>query len=122
MMTGIIFYSCTYDKVSVIKPSCNTPATVSFNNDILPIFQNSCSTSGCHTGTSLAGNLNLEAGHAFISLMKPGSGYLDTINPNYSLLYSQMKSASKPMPPSGNLDDCKTSLILKWIQQKAKNN
>ncbi|MGZ3883929.1 MAG: c-type cytochrome domain-containing protein [Bacteroidia bacterium] len=120
LATGIT--DCTKDKGQLPPPVCNTPAVVSFSADVNPLFQTYCSTSGCHTGGSPAGNLNLDAASSYTALMKPGSGYIDTVNANFSLLYSQMISASSPMPPTGKLDDCKTGLILKWIQQKAKHN
>jgi len=121
VIAGITFFSCKDDK-GYIKPDCTLPETVSFSNDIIPVFDKYCNTSGCHTGSNPSGHLSLDATVAYANLMKHGSGYIDTINPNYSLLYSQMISTSKPMPPYGNLDKCKTSLIFKWIQQKAKNN
>ena len=117
----VTLLGCTRDK-GRLTLNCETPVSISFNKDILPIFQTNCSTSGCHTGSNPTGNLNLDANVAYISLMKKGTGYIDTVNPNYSLLYSQMISSSDQMPPSGKLDDCKTNLIFKWIQQKAKNN
>ena len=117
----ITFFSCRRDK-GVPIAVCNTPQTISFAHDIVPIFQQNCSTFGCHTGTSPAGNLNLDVSAAYSHIMQTGSGYIDTLNPNFSLLYSQMISISDPMPPTGRLDNCKTDLVLKWIQQKAKNN
>ena len=118
---AVIFFSCTKDK-GTLQSSCNIPATVSFSKDIIPVFKQNCSTSGCHSGSNPAGNLNLDSAVAYTKLNKPGSGYLDTIQPNYSLLYSQMISTSNPMPPTGKLNGCTTSLILKWIEQKAKDN
>jgi hypothetical protein len=116
-----MFSRCTKD-VGRIKPICNIPETVSFSRDIIPLFQKNCSISGCHNSTSKTGNLNLEINVAYSSLMKSGSGYIDTINPNYSLLYSQMTSASNPMPPTGKLSNCDISLVFSWIEQKARNN
>jgi hypothetical protein len=101
---------------------CNIPETVSFNNDLVPLFNQNCSISGCHSGNAPAGNLNLEPVVAYSQLMKKSAGYVDTIHPQYSILYSQMSSASTPMPPTGNLDQCKIDLVMKWIEQKAKNN
>ena len=120
-LNGIAIFSCTAKKAE-LDPLCNMPQTVSFANDVLPIINANCSISGCHTGSSPTGNLDLDAAVAYTKLMKTGTGYIDTINPNFSLLYAQMISTSKPMPPTGKLDACKTGLILKWIQQKAKNN
>lgn len=115
------FYSCTYEKGEV-KVECSLPTTVSFNQDILPIFNANCSTPGCHTSAANAGSLNLESSIAYSQLLASGSGYVDTITPNFSVLYSKLISSSNPMPPTGKLDDCKIKLVLKWIEQKAKNN
>jgi hypothetical protein len=121
LITFTGFNNCTRDK-GYIKPICNTPDVVSFDKDVNPLFQTYCSTSGCHTGSNPTGHLSLDAASSYTALMKSGSGYIDTIHPTFSLLYSQMISASTPMPPTGKLDDCKTGMILKWIQQKAKHN
>src|SRR4029079_9028898 len=118
---SIIFCSCTYDNLES-HPCINMPASVSFNSDILPIFRTNCSTQLCHSGSEPTGNLNLEDAEAYNSLSKPGSGYLNTTTPTHSILYSQLFSSSLPMPPDGKLDPCSTALILKWIEQGAKNN
>lgn len=112
--------SCTYDKAST--DPCPLPTTVSFAADIQPIFNQYCNTIDCHSGPSPGGNLNLESVVAYAQLFKQGSGYIDTITPRYSVLYAQMNSTSKPMPPDGKLDRCTQELILKWVEQKAKNN
>ena len=117
----ILGYSCAHDSAEPFV-TCNPPDTVSFSTDILPILNAECNTSGCHSGTLPGVNLNLEPCHAFTELMKPGSGYIDTVNPKYSVLYAQMNSTSYPMPPTGKLDKCRIDLVLKWIRQKAKNN
>ncbi len=121
---ALVISSCKHDKGPNTEPEliCNPPATVSFNNDLKPIFNQYCNTSGCHSGSSPAGNLDLTPAVAYTQLMKPSKGYVDTINPQYSVLYADMNSSSDPMPPTGKLDKCKLELVMKWIQQKAKNN
>ena len=123
---GIVFFAmtaCHKDKQNQ-DTTCNQtlPAVVSFGNDMQPIFKNNCALSGCHSGTSPKGNLCLDSAVAYSQLMQPGKGYVDTLHPSYSILYLQMTSSSKPMPPAGKLDVCTTDLVLKWIEQKAKNN
>ena len=112
-------FSCKKKKASTTT-DCEVVDTVSFQKNIVPIFEAQCVS--CHCGSNASGNLNLEANVAYQNLSDPKSGYLDTINPTYSLLYASMISTSNPMPPNGKLDKCTTDLILKWIQQKAKNN
>ncbi len=117
----VVACSCMYKKTDPVIV-CATPEIVSFSRDIQPIFDNHCNTAGCHSGNNPAGNLNLEAAVAYAQLNKTGSGYIDTLNPNYSVLYASMIASSNPMPPTGKLDKCTLDLVLKWIQQKAKNN
>lgn len=112
--------SCVSEVAPQVPLKCEPPAIVSFQQDILPIFNKSCNTAGCHAGTNPGGNLNLEPGVAWNELMT--GGYIDTINPKFSILYAQMNSVSNPMPPTGKLDSCTIQLIFKWIEQKAKNN
>lgn len=121
IIIGITVFSCTYTKGD-LQVDCIMPNTVSFHQDILPIFNSQCNISGCHTSGVHAGNLNLEAAVAYSQLMQPGKGYIDTLNPEYSVLYNKLITTTNPMPLSGKLDNCKINLVLKWIQQKAKNN
>ena len=113
-----LFFSCNKEQTE----HCKIPAEVSFKNDIQPIFNLNCISSGCHAANKPAGGLNLESAGSYIELLGPKSGYIDTLNPNSSMLYISMTSATNPMPPKGKLDDCTNQLVLKWIQQKAKNN
>ena len=119
-LLGLTLVSISCKKEKAKNEVCTTLETVSFKNDVQPIFNQNCVS--CHSGASASGNLNLEASVAYQNLSDPKSGYLDTINPTYSLLYASMISTSNPMPPNGKLSHCATDLILKWIQQKAKNN
>lgn len=113
--------ACTYEKVEPFT-DCKTPAVVSFKQDIQPIFDMHCNNAGCHSGNNPAGNLNLEASQSYTQLWRKKSGYIDTLNPTYSVLYASMNATSNPMPPSGKLDACTLATVLKWIEQKAKNN
>lgn len=117
----VAFNSCTYEKAQ-LNISCDIPQQVSFSNDIIPVFNQHCNTAGCHSGASPTAGLNLDPATAYTQLMHPGSGYIDTITPKYSVLHASMNDASNPMPPTGKLDKCTLDLIYKWIEQKAKNN
>ena len=119
LLTLISLFSCTKAKVEDV---CTSPQNVSFQKDIQPIFNTNCATSGCHAGTKPAGSLNLEAYVAYVNLTDTKSGYIDTLYPKASLLYTCMTSVTNPMPPNGKLGKCTTDLILQWITQKAKNN
>jgi hypothetical protein len=118
------YNSCTYHKEEQVAPLCSgvTPDSVSFSNDIIPIFTTNCAMSGCHEGSSPGGNLNLSAVSAYSQLSKKGSGYINVSNPTYSVLYSSLVSGSPPMPPSGSISSCDLQLIKNWMSQGGKNN
>ncbi len=111
-------FSCSYTE---IDPTCTKqlPDTISFGKNIIPILNANCNSSKCHSGSSPAGFLDLSPSAAYLKLLKKGSGYVNTINPQTSILYIQITST---MPPSGEMDPCDIALILKWMEQKAKNN
>lgn len=121
ILSVLLTEACTYEKVEP-NSVCETPPLVSFQKDVQPIFDTHCNNAGCHSGTNPAGNLNLEATQSYAQLWRKKSGYIDTITPTFSVLYASMKATSNPMPPSGKLDACTLELVLKWIEQKAKNN
>ena len=120
-LIGLCIYACKNDQQAETIP-CSIPDTVSYKLNVQPLFNQYCNTSGCHSGKNPAGNLNLSDSVSYAQLMRKGKGYIDTLNPNFSLMYAQMTSVSSPMPPTGKLDKCKTDLVLKWITQKAKQN
>ncbi len=123
VITGLfILNCCTYNKMKMIKIDCHTPDSAKFSAHVLPVLILNCANQNCHSGNSPSGKLNLEAAVAYKSLTDKKAGYIDTLNPKYSVLYSSMVSSSNPMPPSGKLDDCSLEIIEKWMQQKAKNN
>jgi hypothetical protein len=121
------YSSCTYKNEEEVNPSgtCSGVSldSVSFSNDIIPIFVANCDNSGCHTGNTQASNiLNLSPSVAYSQLSKKGSGYINVSNPSFSVLYSTLVSGSPAMPPSGPLSNCELELIQKWMSQGGKNN
>ncbi len=114
---------------AVLEPTVNsssdTPNLVptSFSNEILPIFTANCIS--CHN----PGAVDLRATNAYNTLVtnaSPYNKYIDTLNPSSSFLYQKITMTTPPsggmMPPSGLLPSSSTDLVLKWIQEGAKNN
>jgi hypothetical protein len=118
VVLSIIYFSCTYAE---IDPTCTKtlPDTISFSKNIIPILNTNCNMNNCHSSPSPAGFLDLSPSVAYSKLLKKGSGYVDTLNPQKSILYIQITST---MPPTGKMDPCDIALILKWMEQNAKNN
>jgi hypothetical protein len=118
IVTNICLFSCK-KKTSTPSPTQSLPAVVSFSNDIMPVFNAHCNTSGCHGGGSPAAGLSLSQNVAYSQLFAKHE--IDTTNVSNSNLYIEVASGQMPQT-SGKLNDYNISLIQKWIQQKAKNN
>lgn len=110
------FSSCKKD--FLVPEAVNIPDTVSFSNDVLPIFAENCISSGCHNTGAIAPDLT-EA-NAYSSLIS--YGFTNTSDPESSTLYLRMNGTTKPMPPTGKLPQSKVDLVLKWIEQGALDN
>jgi len=118
-----VLFSCSHQQSNrVVQAPCNLPDTVSFKNDVVPVFELSCNEAGCHSGTNTSsrGRVNLEPAYAYNDLFK--QHLIDTLNPTQSQLYQRLVSTSSSMPPGIYLDNCSIQTILTWIEQGAKNN
>jgi hypothetical protein len=127
LLTGVVIvflFSCKKDtsiNTSNTTPQQPLPTVVSFSTHIVPIFNNTCNNaSGCHAASSPAAGLNLTAASAYGSLFSKYE--IDTINPSSSNLYIEITNGAMPKYPAAPLTTYSRQLVLKWIQQKAKNN
>ncbi len=117
-VTLTLLASCYKDKTVIFNTGNEVTRTVSFTGDILPIFNNSCNTSGCHVAGGRSPDLS--AANAFISLTN--GGFINTSDPLTSELYLWMSGKKgTPMPVSGINKDY-NALILAWLKQGANNN
>lgn len=112
VIAGTLLTACEYEWIQPEKKPI--PESVSFANDIMPIFNNGCNTNVCHGAGSTAPDLS--EGNAYSSLID--GAYIDTNTPEASILYTAMNSGSMVPYTSPGDDD----IVLAWIQQGAKNN
>lgn len=116
---GVIFFLAgCYKNRTVYEDAPAITRTVSFAQDIIPIFNKSCSLTGCHTTGGQTPNL-IQA-NAYNSLII--GNYVDKNDPENSIIYLKMTGKKgTPMPVSGVNSDY-AALILAWIKQGANNN
>ena len=112
----------TVDSTSVIIPSVPavncSPDTVYFQQSVLPLITSNCAMSGCHDAISHKEGVNLTN---YTNIRKEVSAS----NPTSSELYKCLnETGDERMPPAPSAEFSLTqkSLLLKWIQQGAKNN
>ncbi len=106
-MTEIV-PSCTHDALNLARFD-----TVCFERDILPVFQNGCATTGCHSGQGEG--MNLTSYDGIMRGITAGSAA-------QSRIYQAMTSAlNQPMPPSHALAESDRMRIRIWIEQGAQH-
>jgi len=84
---------------------------ICFTEQVLPIFQNSCATSGCHDSGG-------ESGYVFTNY----NNIMQAITPgnaDKSVAYQAMTSTFQLMPPSNPLSESNRTIIRLWIEQGA---
>lgn len=116
-------YSCEKDSGPYIvnPPTVATPVLVSYINEIQPIFNDYCIT--CHD--EFHPSLNLKTCCSWDQLLNSGASapYVDTITPINSLLHQRITGTVAPQMPFGTpLSTSDIDLILKWIEEGARNN
>lgn len=119
LLSSFAFLSgCYKDRTVILESGPEITRTVSFSNDIIPIFNKSCNLSGCHTKSGQVPDLT--PANAFKSLTI--GNYIDHNNAINSLLYLKLTGKKgTPMPVTGINKDY-NSLVIAWIKQGAKNN
>jgi len=114
LVTGLIgclaFFNngCEYVQIMPVEPE----GEISYSLDIQPFFNSKCIS--CH-----AGNIppNLEATVSYDELV--ADNYINTSNPQNSLLYTKINVGGSMETYVSNTEK---ALLLKWIEQGAKNN
>lgn len=120
LMSILIIAGCY--KADTLYPNTDSQVNkeISFVKDIIPVFNQKCSISGCHG--SGGHTPNLTAPKAYNALVN--GGYLNLADPKNSKLYLRLTGKITPaMPLIGSTNPSNiNALVLTWITQKAKNN
>ena len=106
----VILTACT--KYEIPKPDCpeNLPTSVSFANDVQPIFDQKCVA--CHGGSQTP---TLSPGWSYDELT--GGGYVDTDFPCSSVIYEKLNGSH-----AGRASEDEILTILGWISEGAQDN
>lgn len=86
---------------------------ICFNQQVLPIFQNSCSTSGCHDTQTAESGYTFTDYSSIMKAITPG-------NASKSKAYKAITGTDELMPPHNPLPIEKRILIRLWIEQGAQ--
>jgi hypothetical protein len=117
---GLLIFSGCYKDRTVTNVDTGQVVTkeVSFANDVIPIFNTSCSLSGCHSSGGKSPDLT--SSKAYTSLVN--GNHLNIAEPTASNIYLWMTGKKSTPMPVGGVNNSYASTMLAWIQQGAKNN
>ena len=115
VVASLTVVSCYYDEV--MGESDELPQNVSFNRDVMAIFNKSCNMAGCHDANPPQPP-SLVQENAYSSLVQ--GGFVNTTVPSESTLYAVLAEGN--MPPSGALSSREMKIILAWLNEGALNN
>ncbi|RLD66602.1 MAG: hypothetical protein DRI95_06395 [Bacteroidetes bacterium] len=109
---SVFFTSCEWVTIEPITPELPPPdVEISFSTDIQPIFTDKCVA--CHPSTA---GLDLSEGNSWTSIQ---NGRINSTTPAESLIYTKPDpSGSHPVKYSTT----EAALVLRWIEEGAKNN
>lgn len=121
---GCLLQSCKHEvPTPVIDDSivedCS-PNTVFFQQEVLPLFQSNCATSGCHDANTA------QEGFVFTSyagIMASGEIVAGNLNEGdiYEVITENDPDKIMPPPPNAPLTSEQIALIGDWISQGAQN-
>ncbi len=107
---GLQMYSCKHK-----LPDANEMPEVCFTSEVLPVFQSSCGTSGCHGGGSSEGGYVFTSYNSIMEAIAPGD--LNGSKAYQSIIAKWFNA----MPPDNPISkDARTSIRI-WIEQGARN-
>jgi hypothetical protein len=111
VLAGVLA-SCTY--VEIKPKKVVVPDSVKFSLNIIPLFNTSCSKSGCHSKGGIPPDLSSSNAYNSLTFF----GYVDVDAPESSILYEKITTGSM----KNNATDQDRALILQWIKQGALDN
>lgn len=125
-MMALLFMNCKHEAVipeSIMDPevslSCDSD-TVYFVNDIQPLLNSTCATTGCHDRQTAEHGVILDSYQNIIQ-----TGDVKPFRPDDSEIYEVLfEDGDDLMPPSPQspLSSSQKEMIKTWILQGAKNN
>ena len=114
LATGSGLTGCYKDVVSPETDPDGPPKSISFKDDLAPLLETKCATSGCHVTNGKKPYLEADVSYqTFVN-----GGYVNTIVPKSSLIYQAVYgNMSEYMPAPAD-----KAKVYDWIRNGAPNN
>jgi hypothetical protein len=112
----LLLSTCYYDSEEYLFPQVNNQCdttSFTFSTDVKPILENNCYSCHSNSSASLGGGIKLED-YADVKVQASNGHLMGSI---------EHSSGFSPMPQgTAKLDDCKITIIRKWIDAGMLNN
>lgn len=98
----------------IVSPLVHAQDTVTYDDDVLPLFQAACLN--CHNPDKTKGGLDLST---YAAVLRGGSGgaIIETGNPDSRLIAVVRQTIEPKMPPEGEkLDGGQIGILTRWIE------
>ncbi|NOR88551.1 MAG: hypothetical protein GQ527_13180 [Bacteroidales bacterium] len=115
LILSLVVFSCTYEKIEITD---ELPQNVSFQNDLIPLFNQSCNSIGCHNTGGIPPDLSVDNSYQDLTTI---ANMIDLESPENSTIYVRMIDTQSPMPLSGVMN-YESQQVLAWIKEGAQNN
>ncbi len=99
-----------------------------YSQHIQPLFHQKCATSGCHTATSAAAGLVLDGWKGVMRGSERGVVMIPFRSKKSHLVFHINRDSLRapvaypPMPPDKPLRDAEIKLVMRWIDEGARND
>lgn len=131
LFSFVLFSSCSDDD-SPTEPENPPPSGSAYTFSFIQsnVFNTTCATSGCHSGSSPQAGLNLSSGSAYANLV----GVQSVLHPDFkrveagssenSVIIKLLRGTLQPKMPQGggSLSNTVIDSIAAWIDRGAPNN
>jgi hypothetical protein len=111
---ALVMTGCYKNVISPESDPDGPPQSVSFKQDLAPLFQSNCALSGCHVSGAHKPYLTSDISYQQIV----GGGFVNTVVPKASILYEKVNGEMSEYIPSKS-DKQK---VFDWIRNGAPNN
>ncbi|HNB31982.1 MAG: hypothetical protein K1X68_10340 [Saprospiraceae bacterium] len=115
ILFGFFLAGCYKDVIQPGSDPDGPPQSVSFKQDLSPLFKAKCGLTGCHVPGSHKPNMDVEA-NTYINIVS--GGYVNTLIPKESIIYKQINSSMLEYIPAQS----DRQKVFDWIRNGAPNN
>lgn len=115
VILSLLFTACYKDIISPESDPDGPPQSVSYKEDLAPLFQAKCTNVGCHVAGGHKPYMD-KTEESFRNIVN--GGFVNTFLPKESILYKQVNGGMTEFIPSKK----DKQLVYDWIRNGAPNN